>query len=277
MTSALNRRSAQRPRATSNVPDGTTEGAGRRPAGDRTERRRCVIPHGSPSEAERCLPALPDVSGRVDPRDLGHALWAPGGFGPATGRRRWSSAPVSTRAGDRGGAAGPGALSLWGSVRSCPASSSDAGSPSGNGTFRALHPLPAGWRSPCQDGLSEAWSGGVAVHLTAMAFRVTAIAQTTPVPASQDWKTIISWLLGLPVAVAAVAGTIYALPKARRENRKLDLEILEKERALGLAHESNNPAESPGSLLSRSSRIGERWIWSCASSCCRSCCRPGDS
>lgn len=59
----------------------------------------------------------------------------------------------------------------------------------------------------------------------------------------QDWKEVLSWVLGLPVTLVAAAGTIYAIPKARRENRKLDLEILEKERALGLAKDSNDVAE----------------------------------
>lgn len=57
----------------------------------------------------------------------------------------------------------------------------------------------------------------------------------------QDWKTTISWVLGLPVALAAALGTMYVVPKARREIRLQDLEIMEKERALGLAENQSDP------------------------------------
>ena len=80
------------------------------------------------------------------------------------------------------------------------------------------------------------------MRLAVLTVSLTVFAQG-PAGDSSDWKETLSWALGLPVSLAAVGGTLYALPKARRENRKLDLEIIEKERALGLARESNNPAE----------------------------------
>jgi hypothetical protein len=79
-----------------------------------------------------------------------------------------------------------------------------------------------------------------------IATMVVVLAQAAPTAPTQDtpsWMDTASWWIGLPVAIVAAVGTIYALPKVRREMRKLDLEILEKERALGVAKVSDNPAE----------------------------------
>lgn len=79
-----------------------------------------------------------------------------------------------------------------------------------------------------------------------MSMTITAVAtlmQAAPDENAQDWKQFVSWALGLPVAVVAALGTVYILPKARRENRKLELEILEKERALGIAQVKEDPAQ----------------------------------
>ena len=79
-----------------------------------------------------------------------------------------------------------------------------------------------------------------------IATMVVVLAQEAPTPPAQNtqsWMDTASWWIGLPVTIVAAVGTIYALPKARREKRKLDLEILEKERALGLVKASDNPAE----------------------------------
>ncbi|MER7243170.1 hypothetical protein [Kribbella sp. NPDC000426] len=72
---------------------------------------------------------------------------------------------------------------------------------------------------------------------------VANLLQAAPDENSQDWRQVVSWVLGLPVALAAALGTIYVIPKARRENRKLELEILEKERALGIAQANEDPAQ----------------------------------
>lgn len=80
-----------------------------------------------------------------------------------------------------------------------------------------------------------------------MSFTMTTALLTSLVDAAaeetQDWKQIISWVLGLPVAFAAAMGTIYVLPKARLESRKLQLEVIEKERALGLAQVKEDPGQ----------------------------------
>jgi hypothetical protein len=72
---------------------------------------------------------------------------------------------------------------------------------------------------------------------------LTNLAQAAADENAQDWKQVISWVLGVPVALAAAAGTVYAVPKARRELRLAELEIIEKERALGLARVQEDPAE----------------------------------
>jgi len=80
------------------------------------------------------------------------------------------------------------------------------------------------------------------MHLAVTVFLV-AVADTQPAQDTLALKDVLSLIFGVPVTLLAVVGTIYAVPKARRERRKLDLEILEKERALGLAQVAGNPAE----------------------------------
>lgn len=50
-----------------------------------------------------------------------------------------------------------------------------------------------------------------------------------------DWQKTISWVLGLPVSVVAAVSSVQLWRKNPLEQRNLQLDILEKERALGLA------------------------------------------
>src|SRR5215203_3575864 len=74
------------------------------------------------------------------------------------------------------------------------------------------------------------------------------IAQTSPPSTSADGaeglaKAIGAWL-AIPASLATGIAAIYIVPKARLEKRKFELEILEKERALGVAREAGDAVEA---------------------------------
>jgi hypothetical protein len=69
----------------------------------------------------------------------------------------------------------------------------------------------------------------------------TSAPPTTAASAEGIAKAIAAWL-AIPVAIATAFAAIYIVPKARLEKRKFELEILEKEKALGIAREAGDTA-----------------------------------
>ncbi len=69
------------------------------------------------------------------------------------------------------------------------------------------------------------------------------LASTAPAESGgdsgSDWQKTISWALGLPVSIVAAVGSVQLWRKNPLEQRKLQLDILEKERALGLAKDTS--------------------------------------
>jgi hypothetical protein len=54
------------------------------------------------------------------------------------------------------------------------------------------------------------------------------------------WYTTVAGILAVPAAMITAVGSWYLVKKTRRETRRLDLEIIEKERALGQAQADAN-------------------------------------
>jgi hypothetical protein len=77
---------------------------------------------------------------------------------------------------------------------------------------------------------------------------VTTIAQATPETANEGGKgrdilETLSWAIALPGALAVAIAAPWAVRKSRLDARKTELEILEKERALGVAGEAKDSHE----------------------------------